>query len=46
MQIARKALNELHIDMSDEQLSNLIEAAVREMHLAEGQNGDSGKENV
>ncbi len=36
MKTARAALNELHISMSDEQLSLLIEAAVQEMHISKG----------
>lgn len=36
MKAARAALDELHISMSDEQLSLLIEAAVQEMHISKG----------
>lgn len=36
MKTARAALDELHISMSDEQLSLLIEAAVQEMHISKG----------
>ncbi len=36
MKAARAALDELHISMSDEQLSLLIEAAVQEMHISRG----------
>lgn len=35
MKVAREALDALHISMSDEQLSTLIEAAVRELRMAE-----------
>lgn len=44
MKTARAALNELHISMSDEQLSLLIEAAVQEMHISKGDYPE-GKEN-
>ena len=37
MKAARAALDELHISMSDEQLSILIEAAVQEMHISRGE---------
>ena len=36
MRVARAALDDLHISMSDEQLSLLIEAAVQEMHISKG----------
>lgn len=36
MKLAREALNTLHISMSDDQLSALIEAAVQEMHIDRG----------
>ncbi len=35
MKVAREALDALHISMSDDQLSTLIEAAVRELRMAE-----------
>ncbi len=35
MKVAREALDALHISMSDDQLSALIEAAVRELRMAE-----------
>ncbi len=35
MKAAREALDALHISMSDDQLSTLIEAAVRELRMAE-----------
>lgn len=33
MRVARAALDDLHISMSDDQLSTLIEAAVLELHM-------------
>lgn len=36
MTVAREALNTLHISMSDDQLSTLIEAAVYEMKMENG----------
>ena len=36
MKIAREALDALHISMSDDQLSALVEAAVYEMKMANG----------
>ena len=36
MKVAREALDALHISMSDDQLSTLIEAAVHEMKMANG----------
>lgn len=36
MTVAREALNTLHISISDDQLSTLIEAAVYEMKMANG----------
>lgn len=46
MKLAREALNTLHISMSDDQLSALIEAAVQEMHIDRGDyiGAESGKE--
>lgn len=35
MKVARAALNDLHISISDDQLSALIEAAVLELHRGE-----------
>ncbi len=35
MKVARETLDALHISMSDDQLSTLIEAAVRELRMAE-----------
>ncbi len=37
MKIAREALDSMHISMSDDQISTLIEAAVRELRMAEGE---------
>lgn len=35
MTVAREALKGLHISMTDDQLSTLIEASVRELRMAE-----------
>lgn len=47
MKAARSALNELHISMSDDQLSTLIEAAVLELHRSypEGKENDHSADN-
>lgn len=44
MTVAREALDDLHISMSDDQLSNIIEAAVYQLHSA-STNTKSKKEN-
>lgn len=46
MKLAREGLDALHISMSDDQLSALIEAAVQEMHIDRGDyiGTDTGKE--
>ena len=41
MKIAREALDGLHISISDDQLTSLMDAAVQEMRIKQG---DSGKE--
>lgn len=47
MRVARAALDDLHISMSDDQLSTLIEAAVLELHRSypEGKGNDHSADN-